>query len=723
MKTNYYLFISILCCCIPKFNFAQSYVWAKSLEGRGISTLTNLTPGTSFAEALVVDSLGNTYITGFSNDTVDFDPGPNEVLLHAGNDDVYLAKYDKHGNYLWAHVFESVGGNYGTKLKLDHQGNIILAGYARNTADFDPSSNVALLGNIATPNYVFIAKYTANGNYIWGKEIGNNFGTMLGGLDIDNNNNIHITGHFYGTIDMDPSASEALLISNETGIYTAKYDANGNYLWSNCLSHVGNLGESMTITCSKNGYVYVGGIFGNTVDFDPSANTLNLTANTTCDRFIMKYNSFGDLMWAQSFNVNEDGYLNADRIIKMAIDNDGNIILIGNFTGTVDLDPGPAVFTIFSPQTSSSYFCKFTPAGQLIWAKGLIGGVVQTTDLAIDCENNICIAGSFGSADFDPSSTIFQFQSTAPSAFNNFYSKYNSSGNLIWVKQIGNNGYGGSTFNINIALNSGYLHVAGGFKQTGYFSPDGTVPLVAKGVGHNTFFAKYNFLNVIDNLHDTTLCQGQKITLDASAVQGNYIWQDQSTMATLEVVSAGNYWVEITSQNCKIVDSVKVTINTIYPLNTNDTTICEGETLILNTNNQLAQYLWQNNDTTASIVANNAGVYWVKISNGFCTLIDTVNINTQACTSELIFPNIFTPNSDGFNEAFVPIKIKGIVQSNLNIYNRWGQIVYETSDLQEGWDGKINNKPASAGVYFYIVNYTTIDDKEQNLNGFLTLMN
>jgi len=723
MKTNYLILLYFLFWQIPKQSYAQDYVWAKSLEGRGISTLTNLSPGTSYAEAIAVDSLGNVYITGYCNDTVDFDPGPNEVLLDAGNDDIFIAKYDAQGNYLWAHVFWSPGWNYGTHLKLDNQGNIIIAGHAQSLADFDPGPNQGFLGNTASANYIFIAKYDKNGNFIWANDFGNNFGSFIGSLDIDNNNNILITGHFYGTLDMDPDTGVAYLVSNQTGIFTAKYNQNGSYMWANCISGIGNLGESFSVKCSKSGFIYVAGLFGNMVDFDPGTNVLNITANTTCDRFFLKYDEFGNLIWVRSFDVNEDGYLFVDRMIKIALDEDENVYLTGNFSGNVDFNAGAGVFNINAPLTTSSFICKYTSTGHFLWAKGLIGGSVQTTDILLDCQSNICLTGSFAKADFDPSPIFYMLQSDAPSAFNNFYAKYNSNGDFLWVKQIGNNGYGGSTISASIAQSQGFLYVAGGFKQTGNFDPNGLAELQAKGVGQNSFFAKYKYLNFQDNLKDTSLCEGQNLLLVVSNNQGTYLWQDQSNQSTYLVNQAGKYWVEITSENCKTVDTVEVTYKKLYPINYNDTTICEGTNFILNSNNINAQFLWQDNSTASTFEVNQAGVYWVTITVENCSLMDTISIATIPCESWLEYPNVFTPNTDGLNENFIPSKIKGIGDAQLMIYSRWGQKVFETNNILEGWNGKINNHSASTGVYYWILEYSNFNNEVKEQKGHVTLIN
>jgi gliding motility-associated-like protein len=143
----------------------------------------------------------------------------------------------------------------------------------------------------------------------------------------------------------------------------------------------------------------------------------------------------------------------------------------------------------------------------------------------------------------------------------------------------------------------------------------------------------------------------------------------------------------------------------------------------LNSNNDNAQYLWQDNSTASSLEVNQEGVYWVKVTQNNCSISDTVTIETKTCETFIAYPNVFTPNTDGLNEHFVPIKIKGIKDANLVIFSRWGQKVFETTNLLEGWNGKINNSLANTGVYYWILNYKDINQTELYLKGFVTLLN
>lgn len=110
----------------------------------------------------------------------------------------------------------------------------------------------------------------------------------------------------------------------------------------------------------------------------------------------------------------------------------------------------------------------------------------------------------------------------------------------------------------------------------------------------------------------------------------SYLWQDGSTNDTLIVKAPGTYWVTITSlQGCISQDTITVTdrIVSLSPVNLgNDTTLCSGQTLILNAGNSGADYLWQNGSSGRSLTVSNSGKYWVRVSNGCETVTDTINV-------------------------------------------------------------------------------------------------
>ncbi len=139
-------------------------------------------------------------------------------------------------------------------------------------------------------------------------------------------------------------------------------------------------------------------------------------------------------------------------------------------------------------------------------------------------------------------------------------------------------------------------------------------------------------------------------------------------------------------------------------------------------------YLWQDGSTESTFEAVKTGVYAVAVSLPDCqTLRDTIQVifDAQCCTVKM--PSAFTPNNDGRNDSFVPVKPENctITQYQIQIFNRWGKKVYEGNDANAGWDGRDGGNAAPSDVYVYWLKYTAIgNDNEVNrsLKGDITLV-
>jgi gliding motility-associated-like protein len=114
------------------------------------------------------------------------------------------------------------------------------------------------------------------------------------------------------------------------------------------------------------------------------------------------------------------------------------------------------------------------------------------------------------------------------------------------------------------------------------------------------------------------------------------------------------------------------------------------------------------------------GTYHVTVTdaNG-CTAEGVVTIVTNA--SDIWVPNVFSPNSDGINDFFAAFGLN-LSSLHMRIYDRWGELVYETNSLKRGWDGKYKGEDAAMGVYVYTIEAGFLDGSSKALKGNLTLM-
>ncbi len=140
-----------------------------------------------------------------------------------------------------------------------------------------------------------------------------------------------------------------------------------------------------------------------------------------------------------------------------------------------------------------------------------------------------------------------------------------------------------------------------------------------------------------------------------------------------------------------------------------DTLICDGCEILLDAGAGYSSYEWQDQNSGSTYLASEAGVYSVNVTdaNG-CTATDEI-VLIYECMATLFAPNVFTPNSDGKNEVFYVVS-QNVSEYSLLIFNRWGQLLFESNDVAVGWDGTVEGgTPVPDGVYVYVVKYKECD--------------
>ncbi len=227
--------------------------------------------------------------------------------------------------------------------------------------------------------------------------------------------------------------------------------------------------------------------------------------------------------------------------------------------------------------------------------------------------------------------------------------------------------------------------------------------------------------------NDTILCQGDLLLLEAATTNASYLWQDNSINSYYKISREGKYWVEVSVYNCSASDSINVHYKPSPRISLgNDTTLCKGNVLFLNAATKDATYEWQDQSSDAHFYATESKEYWVKVTVDNCTTTDIVQLEFEECPKyfnvNLEMPNIFSPNNDGINDHFRPIKMVDIDQAKVIINNRWGQKIFESENIAEGWNGNIDGKKSLEGTYFWMIDYVGMDGKKASLSGFVTLV-
>jgi hypothetical protein len=445
--------------------------------------------------SIAIDGNGFVYITGAFEWTVDFDPGIGTANLTANAaSDVFLAKYDSAGNYIYAYNFGGFSdGCSGSDLAIDIYDNVFLTGFFAGTTDFDPGSGVANLTGFG--GETFLSKYDSSGNFVFVNKLGNAGNYSKGNsLATDAIGNIYVTGSFYNTHDFNPGAGTANLSSNGgADIFAAKYGPTGNYIFAIGIGAGGD-DYASSIVIDNSGNVYLAGNYKGNVDFDPGSGTFILNSNdlVNSENFISKYNSSGDFIYAKSF-----GWVGDDLLTSMAIDNSDNIYVTGILCSTIDFDPDSGTADLTANIWRETFLAIYDASGNYLYAAAVGAGnnETQSNSIALDYNGNVFITGYFseGTADFDPGAGVANL-TTGIGNFNAFVCKYDSNLNYSWANLIG--AYGNEVLNEEgktIAKDaSGNIYIAGNFKRRVDFDPGaGFSYLVSSGYS-DIYISKYD---------------------------------------------------------------------------------------------------------------------------------------------------------------------------------------------------------------------------------------
>jgi gliding motility-associated-like protein len=201
-------------------------------------------------------------------------------------------------------------------------------------------------------------------------------------------------------------------------------------------------------------------------------------------------------------------------------------------------------------------------------------------------------------------------------------------------------------------------------------------------------------------------------------------WTTQSITFTATDRQVGHTWIILHTVGCSGTILSNCSVNNAIEKDflANDTSLCQGDSLHLKAIvNDRYNYHWNTGETTSSITVLQSGLYTVEIDNENCHSEDSIQVDFEDCEVRLIMPNVFTPNSDAYNQAFLPKEYNYVDSAWIVIYNRWGQQVFH-GDAFQGWNGESDTSPASSGVYFYSITYLDVHKKKYTKQGTVTLI-
>jgi len=324
----------------------------------------------------------------------------------------------------------------------------------------------------------------------WAEQIGGTGYNTGYSITTDDIGNIYATGFFSGIADFDPGPETHNLTSyGGADIFISKNDTFGNFIWAKQLGGT-DYEVGISVVLDNSGNIYITGNFSGTVDFDPGTNTYNLSAMGTRDCFVTKLDPSGNFVWAKQFG-GTDSYVTGS---SLAIDSSGYVYSIGEYSNTVDFDPGIGVQNLISFGGNDIFISKLDSAGNFIWAKGIgSSDTDRGVDLKVDDSgSDIYCTGEFrGTVDFNPGNGIYNLTSSGSRDI--FLLNLSSSGEFDWANKIGDSG-ADRGHDIAIDNTNNFIYLTGEYSGSPDFNPGPESYVLNSAGGQDCFVTKFNDL-------------------------------------------------------------------------------------------------------------------------------------------------------------------------------------------------------------------------------------
>jgi hypothetical protein len=382
--------------------------------------------GYSRGTRVIVDSLNNIYVVGDFYGSADFNPGAGTFTMSAGTAyATFILKLNAYGQFVWAKRLLTKSQYNPLGIQLDKQNNVYIGGTYQGTVDFDPGTGVQLrtsLGNTFINAYLL--KLSSQGQYIWVRTFDSQQTVDFDDLYTNSEGISTIVGRAFLPMDADPDPDPfkvfTLFNNNSPYFFIIQLDAQGQFRWAKKINGLDGY-TNFVVGTSKEDLIICGDI-NQAVDMDPGPGVFNLSGSGWNNplTYVLRLDSNG--LFEDAFKI---GNLLSCETKSIAIDNNDNFYITGDFKGTVDFFPGPLSYTKTSNGDYDFFVTKYSSNFDLMYAESF-GGTNWDWGKGISVNHSgaVCVVGRFTcSVDFDPDTTsqILTSQSCPPYAWSDMY--------------------------------------------------------------------------------------------------------------------------------------------------------------------------------------------------------------------------------------------------------------------------------------------------------------
>jgi len=754
---------------IAKFDGSGTRLW---------STYYGNNNGDNNGSSICTDFQENLYITGYTTSSLGIATTGAYQTSYAGGKDAFLAKFSNAGSLTWATYYGGGNDDYGYGVSAGEAGYVFISGYTESHNLIATSGAYQTTLGSSSNNFpdAFIARFTTSGQISWGTYYG--LGALSYGISTDASGNAYITGSTSGSSGIATSgAFKTTIFPGYSDAFVAKFSSTGKLLWG---TYFGGRGQDYGygITTDPSGNICVAG-YTQSYDGIATAGAYETVPINSASAFIAKFTGSGSILWSTYFC----GTTGLSSGAGICSDATGNLYITGFISGNNLATSG--AYQTSPGGMQDAFLAIFSGSGKRLWTTYYGGaGAEFGTGVCNDASGNIYITGSTTSTSAIATPGEFQ-TSFAGGNNDGFIAKFGNVSLIndagissilspadsfcpaseiieVRLKNFGNQEL--DSVKINWSVNK---IAQKPYNWTGKLLADSTV-LVTLGTysfnsGMNTIKAwtllpngkadasaaddsaiqiiKVYYLPAATAGPDTTLCYNETYTMQGAGgirylwTPAKYLSNDTIANPKATLPNTELYTLLVTNKyGCS--DSAHVLLK-IRPrpvagfaiANRQPYRISKGIQFQNQSKNALS-YLWAFGDHITSDSANPMHIYTdsgdykitlVAYGLGGCnndTAYGYIHIINNDI--EIYIPNSFTPNGDGINDFF-DISGNGITGYTYDIYNRWGEHIFEGEPGHTAWNGTFRNIPVMEGIYIYKMDVIDILGYHHYLKGNITL--
>lgn len=636
-------FLSVFDVFLVKYRPDGTKMWGTYVGGNSFDRAYGLAYRNGF-----VYFCGNTFSQNYST------PGVHQTS-NMNADDAFLAKFDIHGNRVWCTYFGGEAHDFASSVVVNSNDEIYITGHTLSYTNIATSG--VHMESFFGISAAFLAKFSSQGQRIWGTYYGSSFDEGYG-IALDLNENIVFSGFTSSSGGIASPGAQQSTNAGGVDAFLTKFTPNGLRLWGTFFGGQGDdKGYDVGIDASNNIYMV-----GNTSSLSgiASGTGFQQQAGSIDDGFVAKYNANGTRLWSTYIGGSE-----AEYISSVGLYFDQGIVIGGKTQSSNGIASASALSGNLAGQYDA-FMMKISPTGALLWGTYYGGSLSdEITGLAIDPSNGF-IHTSGMTMSSDGISTPDAHQTTPESGlFNGFLARFCAPFMPNFITEIQSISCGNSSYSIDVEPANVFanyvwhdLTTTPTYNFTNLEAGQYFYFLSTLDTNNCSFTTDSIFFQVLPDvqinleiLYDPTVlfCQGTEVAFFPNGNFESYAWSNgaQTEELILALNDAGNQSIALTvtdENGCTASDTLffEVLEAPEPQLQLNGAAnFCLGETVLVNTSLPYSSYSWNNSELTSQIEISADAWVWVSVTNSFgcSSASDSILISTTALLPNIVLQN------------------------------------------------------------------------------------